>query len=201
MAQPSTLVDALSRLPRGPERGFRFIAADASERFFSYETMEHEARRRAALLASLGVEKGDRVALVIPEGHDFVLTFLAATIAGAVPVPIFPRATFKATSDYLDTIVHICEASSRQAAAVQRGKPHAGRAGARACPLADAHRQRRDTVRQRAHRAQLRGPTALARGPVLPAVHLGQHLPPQGRDGQPRQPDRKCDCISRARTG
>src|SRR5688500_14458794 len=115
MAQPSTLVDALSRLVRshaGRERGFRFIAADGGERFFSYEATEGEARGGAALLASLGVETGDRVALVIPEGHDFVLTFLAATIAGAVPVPIFPRATFKATSDYLDTVVHICEASS-----------------------------------------------------------------------------------------
>lgn len=115
MAQPTTLVEALTRLahtPAGSERGFRFIAADGSERFFSYEAMESEARRRAALLASLGVAKGDRVALVIPEGHDFVLTFLAAVFAGAVPVPIFPRATFKATSDYLDTVVHICEASS-----------------------------------------------------------------------------------------
>src|SRR4051812_48674850 len=112
MAQPTTLVEALSRLPRGSERGFRFIAADGSERFFSYEAMETEARRRAALLASLGVAKGARVALVIPEGHDFVLTFLAAVLAGAVPVPIFPRATFKASSEYLDTVVHICEASS-----------------------------------------------------------------------------------------
>jgi fatty-acyl-CoA synthase len=112
MAQPTTLVEALSRLPRGPARGFRFIAADGSERFFPYEALEAEARRRAALLASVGIGKGDRVALVIPEGHEFVLSFLAAVIAGAVPVPIFPRATFKATSDYLDTVVHIAEASS-----------------------------------------------------------------------------------------
>jgi fatty-acyl-CoA synthase len=109
---PSTLVEALSRLPRGGARGFRFITADGGERFFSYEAMEHEARRRAALLASLGIAKGERVALVIPEGHEFVLSFLGVVTAGAVPVPIFPRATFKAGSDYLDSVVHIAEASS-----------------------------------------------------------------------------------------
>jgi fatty-acyl-CoA synthase len=112
MDPPKTLVEALSRLPRGTARGFRFIAADGSERFFSYEAMEHEARRRGALLASLGIVKGDRVALVIPEGHEFVLSFLGVVAAGAVPVPIFPRATFKASGDYLESVVHIAEASS-----------------------------------------------------------------------------------------
>jgi fatty-acyl-CoA synthase len=109
---PSTLVEALSRLPRGSTRGCRFITADGAERFFSYEAMEHEARRRGALLASLGIAKGERVALVIPEGHEFVLSFLGVVAAGAVPVPIFPRATFKVGSDYLDSVVHIAEASS-----------------------------------------------------------------------------------------
>jgi fatty-acyl-CoA synthase len=112
MAPPSTLVEALSRLPRGSARGFRFITAEGTERFFSYEHIEHEARRRAGLLASLGIARGDRVALVIPEGHEFVLSFLGVVTAGAVPVPIFPRATFKASADYLDSVTHIAEASS-----------------------------------------------------------------------------------------
>lgn len=111
MAPPATLVEALARLPRGTARGFRFIAADGSERYFPYEQLEAEARRRAALLASLGISKDERIALVIPEGHEFVLTFLAAVMAGAVPVPIFPRASFKAANDYVDSIVHIARAS------------------------------------------------------------------------------------------
>jgi fatty-acyl-CoA synthase len=111
MAAPTTLVEALSHLPRGTERGFRFIDASGREHYFPYEALEAEAHRRAALLQSLGVQKGERVALVIPEGHEFVLTFLAAVVAGAVPVPIFPRATFKAKDEYVDSIVHIAEAS------------------------------------------------------------------------------------------
>ena len=108
---PSTLVEALSRLPRGTARGFRFLAADGQEHYFPYQALEAEALRRAALLAELGVGHGDRIALVIPEGHEFVLSFLGAVALGAVPVPIFPRATFKASSDYSDTVAHIAAAS------------------------------------------------------------------------------------------
>ncbi|MET0344331.1 MAG: fatty acyl-AMP ligase [Polyangiales bacterium] len=108
---PRTLVEALSQLPRGDARGFRFIGADGQERYFPYEQLILEATRRAGLLAQAGVRKGERVALVIPEGHEFVLTFLGAVIAGAVPVPIFPRATFKATNDYTSSVAHIAEAS------------------------------------------------------------------------------------------
>jgi fatty-acyl-CoA synthase len=112
MAAPSTLVEALNHLPRGSERGFRFIDASGREHYYPYENLVAEAYRRAALLQSRGVQKGERLALVIPEGHEFVLTFLAAVIAGAVPVPIFPRATFKAQGDYVDSIVHIAAGSS-----------------------------------------------------------------------------------------
>jgi fatty-acyl-CoA synthase len=108
---PTTLAQALSALPRGEARGFRFIGSDGQERYFPYETLEAEAVRRAALLAARGIEKGDRVALVVPEGHEFVLSFLGAVVAGAVPVPIFPRATFKASADYSDTVGHIVDAS------------------------------------------------------------------------------------------
>ncbi|HEX5659918.1 MAG TPA: AMP-binding protein, partial [Polyangiales bacterium] len=108
---PRTLVEALSALPRGESRGFRFIGSDGQERYFPYQALEAEALRRAALLAARGIVKGDRVALVVPEGHEFVLSFLGTVAAGAVPVPIFPRATFKASSDYSDTVGHIVEAS------------------------------------------------------------------------------------------
>ncbi len=109
---PRTFVEALARLPPGEQRGFRFVGSDGTERFFSYDSLRREGLRRAALLSKQGIVKGDRIALVIPEGHEFVLSFLGAVYAGAVPVPIFPRATFKASSDYVDTIAHIAEASN-----------------------------------------------------------------------------------------
>lgn len=111
---PRTFVEALARLPAGEQRGFRFFSSAGEELYFSYDSLRREATRRAGLLSQAGVEKGDRVALVIPEGHEFVLSFLGAVIAGAVPVPIFPRATFKASSDYVESVAHITEASGAE---------------------------------------------------------------------------------------
>lgn len=108
---PKTLVDAFSMLPRGNARGFRFIGSDSQERFFSYEMMEAEALRRAAHLQALGLKQGDRLAIVVPEGHEFVFAFMGACAAGVIPVPIFPRASFKGLDGYVDTIAHICKAS------------------------------------------------------------------------------------------
>ena len=111
MTTELTLVNALSRLRRGPGRGFRFIARDRSERYFGYEELEAEAHRRAAYFAAMGLQKGDRVALIIPEPDEFVLTFLGAAVAGVIPVPIYPRASFKNASAYVDILAHIVRTS------------------------------------------------------------------------------------------
>ncbi|MFN9809258.1 MAG: fatty acyl-AMP ligase [Deltaproteobacteria bacterium] len=108
---PTTLVEALDRLPRGDARGFRFLTSDRRERFFSWEALRAEAHRRAAILAATGLEKGDTVALVCPENDEFVLTFLGCSVGGFVPVPIFPGATFKASEHYVDTLEHIVRAA------------------------------------------------------------------------------------------
>lgn len=114
LGSPKTLVDALSLLPRDETRGFRFIGADTKERFYSYDAIEKEAHRRAAHFAALGLKKGDRLAIVVPEGHEFVLSFVGACVAGVIPVPIFPRASFKGLDGYVDTVAHICKGSGAQ---------------------------------------------------------------------------------------
>lgn len=113
--QPETLVEALYRLPGGEERGFRFLGLDRKERYYPYATMVAEAERRASFLAAAGLERGDRVALLLPENHEFVLTFLGAAVGGFVPVPMYPQATFKAVDAYLDILAHIVEASDAAA--------------------------------------------------------------------------------------
>src|SRR6185295_2121982 len=104
-----TLIDALSSLPRGTERGFRFLTARGEERYFPYDALEREARARAARLAALGLKKGDRVALVIPDAVEFVLSFLGAAVAGLVAVPIYPRQSFniRTRASYSETVSHI----------------------------------------------------------------------------------------------
>ena len=121
---PTTLVEALRTIPRREGRGFRFVGSDRAERFYTYEAMWQEALRRGAHLRAMGLERGDRVALVIPEGHEFVLSFLGCSVAGLVPVPIFPRATFKAIDGYIDILAHIAEASgARMMLTMEATKP------------------------------------------------------------------------------
>src|SRR4051812_31547799 len=93
---PNTLVEAFATLPEDQSRGFRFRDLEGSEHFYCWRDVEREARRRGALLLESGLCKGDRLALVIAEPREFVLTFLGAVVAGVVPVPLYPRASFKA---------------------------------------------------------------------------------------------------------
>jgi len=116
-----TLPDVLRRLPRGDERGFRIIGRDRSERFYSFEQLEAEAYRRAAFLAASGLVKGDRVALIIAEPHDFILTLLGAVVGGLVPVPIFPRASFKNVESYIDVLAHIVSVAKARVALCMEG--------------------------------------------------------------------------------
>jgi len=107
-----TLTEAFARIPRREGRGFRFVGADRSKHFHDHAALWEEARRRASLLRDrAGVTAGERVALVIPDNREFVLTFFGAVLAGAVPVPIFPRATFRAIEGYVDVLAHITSAS------------------------------------------------------------------------------------------
>ena len=105
------MVSCLANTPRGTQHGFRFRALDGTERFYAFEALEAEAHRRAGLLQALDLKKGDRLALVIADPAEFVLSFVSAVVAGCVPVPIYPRASFKAKNAYTDTVSHIVATS------------------------------------------------------------------------------------------
>jgi fatty-acyl-CoA synthase len=106
-----TLVEAVRALGDDRERGFVFVSSDGTERLLSFHDIAAEAGRRAARLAARGLHKGDRLAMVLPEGEQFVLSFLAALFAGVVPVPIYPQLSFKNIEGYHETVAHIARAS------------------------------------------------------------------------------------------
>jgi len=108
---PPTLVEAVRALGRDEQRGFVFVRPDGQERFCSFSEINAEATRRGAHLAARGLKKGDRVALVIPDSDEFVLSFLGAIYAGVVPVPMYPQLSFKNVESYHDTVAHITRAS------------------------------------------------------------------------------------------
>src|SRR5258706_16232627 len=109
-----TLIDALRDNAAITHEGMTFVRSDGSERALSYRDVWSEACRRARFLGDLGIEKGDRVILTVPEPDDFVLTFFGALTAGAVPVPLYPPQTLARLDAYvtnLSCIVEVAQAN------------------------------------------------------------------------------------------
>src|SRR6185437_12823527 len=106
-----TLVDAVCALADDAARGYVFVHPDGSERLWSFKDMAAEARRRAAALAALDLRKGERVALAIPDGEQFVLSLLGVLFAGRVQVPLYPQVSFQSIDAYHQTVAHITSAA------------------------------------------------------------------------------------------
>ncbi len=108
---PSTLAQAIEEAAKcDPTRGFRFVpesSGDASEASFSYTAIERASARYGGAMQALGLQKGDRVALILPTNEDFVLSFLGAIRAGIIPVPIYPPLGLGQLQGYLDNTRHI----------------------------------------------------------------------------------------------
>ena len=101
----------LAELGDSAQRGFVFVRPDGTERFCSFAELCDQAERRAADLHARGLKKGDRLAIVVPDPDEFVLSFLGAVMGGIVPVPIYPQLSFKNVESYHDTVTHIANAS------------------------------------------------------------------------------------------
>jgi fatty-acyl-CoA synthase len=93
----------------GPPRGSDPPPAhvDASEASFSFAAIERMSARFGGALQALGLRKGDRVALILPNNDDFVLCFLGAIRAGIIPAPIYPPMALGQLQAYLDNTRHI----------------------------------------------------------------------------------------------
>ena len=88
-------------------KGYTFLDRDQDGKFYSFDKLREEAMRRAAHFRHYGLKKGDRLAMVVPDGEDFVPTFLAAVWAGIVPVPLYPPLSMGKLDAYIDTLVAI----------------------------------------------------------------------------------------------
>ncbi|HEY8545731.1 MAG TPA: AMP-binding protein [Acidimicrobiales bacterium] len=64
---------------------------DEAGRVVTYGELRDDVARRRGGLTGLGLRPGDRVALALPTGPDFVATYLAVLGTGAVAVPLNPH--------------------------------------------------------------------------------------------------------------
>jgi acyl-CoA synthetase (AMP-forming)/AMP-acid ligase II len=105
------ILDWLEQAGRQPEGGLRFV--DRSERatWFGWAEVRERTLTVCGGLQALGVERGDRVALVFPTGIDFFTAFFGAQLAGAVPVPLYPPARLGRTEEYLRRTSRMLERS------------------------------------------------------------------------------------------
>lgn len=81
---PSVLAERVAAAPDSPF----LVWGDVS---LTFADVDHLSAALAISFSDLGVEAGDRVALMLPSRPEFVVALLAAARLGAVVVPLEPR--------------------------------------------------------------------------------------------------------------
>lgn len=85
-----TCVAALMCDRHDPGRtAYRIVAPDLSVRVLTYGELRRESEKFAAVLRSLGVVPGDRVATLMGKSSEYLVTLMATWRLGAVHVPLF----------------------------------------------------------------------------------------------------------------
>ncbi len=90
-------------------------APGAAPRAHTYAELQDQANRLANALAALGVQRGDRVALVMPQRLETAVTYMAVLQLGAVAMPLSmlfgPQALEYRLQDS-EAVVAVCDDSS-----------------------------------------------------------------------------------------
>jgi 1-acyl-sn-glycerol-3-phosphate acyltransferase len=99
----ATLPEVLAwHVRQHPERPHVRLLGDGDEFLeLTYGELDRRARELAAGLLARGIEPGACVALMLPTGGDYLASFYAVLLAGAVPVPIYPPARPSQLGDHL----------------------------------------------------------------------------------------------------
>ncbi|MFY9820382.1 MAG: fatty acyl-AMP ligase [Thermoanaerobaculia bacterium] len=108
---PEGLLDWLERAGRRPEGGLRFVDRAERATWFGWAEVRERALTACGGMQALGVEPGDRVALVFPTGIEFFAAFFGALLAGAVPVPLYPPVRLGRMDEYLRRTARMLERS------------------------------------------------------------------------------------------
>ena len=85
--------ESLTALLAGGEAGHPALIVPDSGEVLTYTQVAARVEALAQRLAGLGVRRGDRVALALPNGPDVVLLLLAVTALGAAAAPLNPAYT------------------------------------------------------------------------------------------------------------
>jgi acyl-CoA synthetase (AMP-forming)/AMP-acid ligase II len=101
----------LERAGTRPDGGLRFLDRHERETWFGWGEVRERALAVCGGLQALGLERGDRMALVFPTGIEFFDAFFGSLLAGAVPVPLYPPVRLGRMGDFLQRMVRMLERS------------------------------------------------------------------------------------------
>ena len=87
-----TLIDVLQwHVQEHPQRPHVYLYGDEDvAQIITYNELLEGARKIALGLQGYGVESGQAVAIMLPTGRDYLFTYFAILLIGAIPVPIYP---------------------------------------------------------------------------------------------------------------
>ncbi|MDR7307890.1 AMP-binding protein [Rhodoferax saidenbachensis] len=96
----------------------RAYSTGASSTFYTYAELQAQANRLSNLLHQLGVQRGDRVGIVLPQRFETAVAYMAVLQLGAVAMPLSmlfgPEALQYRLHDS-EAVVAICDATSLEA--------------------------------------------------------------------------------------
>jgi len=116
----SRRMSTVFELLAGGEGDVALVEPDAGRRV-SFAELRGEVGELAGRLAAAGVRRGDRVALVLPDGPTFVRHLLATAALGAAAAPLNPAYTAEEFRFYLEDLApRLVLAASGEAGAARR---------------------------------------------------------------------------------
>ncbi len=98
------MAETLTDLLAGGEDGRPALVSAETGGTLSYHELRKTATALAGKLAAIGVGRGSRVALVLPDGPDFLLVLLALVSVGATTAPLNPAYKRDEFEFYLDDL-------------------------------------------------------------------------------------------------
>lgn len=109
---PSTLLEWLDRAAsRNPTHGgLRFIDGREHATHHPWRDVFARAQSAAGALQQAGVQRGDRVAILLPTHVTFTDAFFGCAVLGAIPVPLYPPVRLGRMDEYIDKTVHMLRA-------------------------------------------------------------------------------------------
>ena len=114
IADFATLGEALDYAARS-ERGMNFHDARGTlVRAYPYRELREDALANARRFVKLGLQKGDRVALIAETGAEFAACFFGAVYAGLWPVPLPLPTSFGGRDAYVDQLAVMLTSSDPQ---------------------------------------------------------------------------------------